>query len=251
MQPGPSRPIPDPPKLSALTEPFDSYWQAPENVEEGYSSFSQYYRQNCLKYLPQDRACETLVVSCGPGYLLQLLEDTGYTRVLGIDSDEQKLAHATKRGLNCRAEEAFAFLRDRSDSFEVIICEQELNHLTKEEMVDFLRLCRQSLRPGGTLYVYGLNGANPITSAEALAQNFDHFNTFTEYSLRQVLEYCGFEAIRVVPLKLYVFYKNPLNYVGMTVTGILELTFRVCFKLYGKSNSIFSKKIAAVCRVPR
>ena len=35
-------------KLSARTEPFDSYWQAPEDVERGYTSFNQYYRANFL-----------------------------------------------------------------------------------------------------------------------------------------------------------------------------------------------------------
>jgi hypothetical protein len=118
-------------------------------------------------------------------------------------------------------------------------------------MIDFLGLCRHALRPGGGLIVYGLNGANPITGSEALAQNFDHFNTFTEYSLRQLLEHCGFERIRVLPLKLYVFYKNPLNYVGLAATTLFELLFRALFLLYGKSNRIFTKKIAAVCARPR
>ena len=93
-----------------------------------------------------------------------------------------------------------------------------------------------------------LNGANPITGAEALAQNFDHYNTFTEYSLRQVLDYTGFRDITVIPLKLYVFYGNPLNYAGMLLDALNNMYFSLNFKLYGKSNRIFSKKIAAICR---
>jgi len=62
--------------------------------------------------------------------------------------------------------------------------------------------------------VHALNGANPITGAEALAQNIDHFNTLTDYSLRQVLDLAGFQNIHVFPLNLYVFYKNPFNYVA-------------------------------------
>lgn len=238
-------------QLSAKTEPFDSYWQAPDDVEKGYSAFNQYYRHNCLKYIPTERSCKTLVISCGPGYLLKLLRDEGYSDVLGIDSDPAKIKFGADRGLDCRAEQAFPYLQGGRDRFDLIICEQEINHLTKDEMVDFLRLCHENLRPGGTLYVYGLNGANPITGPEALAQNFDHFNTLTEYSFRQVLEHCDFTEIRVVPLKLYVFYRNPLNYVGMAVTGALDLFFRISFKLYGKSNRIFTKKIAAVCKVSR
>jgi hypothetical protein len=44
-----------------------------------------------------------------------------------------------------------------------------------------------------------------------------------------------------------VFWKNPLNYVGLAVTSDFRtLLPRVMFKLYGKSVSVVSKKIAAV-----
>jgi 2-polyprenyl-3-methyl-5-hydroxy-6-metoxy-1,4-benzoquinol methylase len=238
-------------QLSAKTEAFDSYWQAPEDVEKGYTSFNQYYRVNYLGRLPSDTSASILVVSAGPGYFVKLLQDEGYTRVDGIDSDPGKVAHAERRGLPCRTEEAFPFLEDTKDAYDVIVCEQELNHLTKDETFEFLALCRSALKPGGTLFVYGLNGANPITGAEALSQNIDHFYTFTEYSLKQFLEHAGFERIEVFPLRLYVFYKHPLNYVGLAATAVLDLAFRALFTLYGKSAKIFTKKIAAVCVRPR
>ena len=234
--------------LAARLEPFDSYWQAPDDPAAGYDKFYEYYRYNFFPHVPDDREQSILVVSCGPGYLVRLLADRGYTEVLGIDSDPEKIRYARERDLNCRVEAAFPYLEKHGEAFDTIICEQELNHLTKSEMVRFLKLCRGRLSDGGTLIVYGLNGANPITGSEAFAQNFDHFNMFTEYSLKQVLELVGFREIEPFPLKLYVFYKNPLNYVGMAVTGALSLFFRLCFKLYGKNNRIFSKKIAAVCR---
>jgi hypothetical protein len=45
-----------------------------------------------------------------------------------------------------------------------------------------------------------------------------------------------------------VFWKNPLNYVGLAVTGTLELFFKIVFKLYGKDVKILSKKVAATAR---
>lgn len=236
-----------PESLTARTEAFDSYWQAPDDVEEGYEKFYEYYKYNFLPQIPDDKNANILVVSCGPGYLVNLLDDEGYSNVLGIDSDPAKIEYATDRGLNCKAERAFSFLADREEEFDVVICEQELNHLTMDEMVDFLKLCWQSLRPGGKLVVYGLNGANPIVGAENLAHNIDHFSTFTEYSLEQVLESTGFQDIELFPLQLYVFWMNPLNYVGLAATSFLSLLFRIIFILYGKNAKIFSKKIAASC----
>lgn len=240
-----------PRKLSARLEPFDSYWQAPENVDSGYASFSAYYRANYLSHLPEDRNARILVISCGPGYLVNLLTQSGYRNVAGIDSDERKVAHALKRSLPCECAEAFPYLEQRqSAGFDVIIPEQELNHLTLDETVDFLRLCRGALRPGGRVIVYAMNGANPLVGSENIAHNIDHFYNVTEHSLGQLLSLGGFTAIRAFPLKLYVFWKNPLNYVGLAVTATLELAMRVIFILYGKKVRVVSKKIAAIAYKP-
>ena len=238
-------------RLAARLEPFDSYWQAPADVDAGYAKFAAYYRANYLPHLPADRAARILVVSCGPGYLVSLLRDAGYTDVRGIDSDPEKTAHARRRGLPCETAEAFPYLERNREPFDVVIPEQELNHLTLDEQLEFLSLCLRNLKPGGLMIVYGLNGANPLVGSENLAHNIDHFNTFTDYSLNQVLQLAGFENIKILPLKLYVFWKNPLNYVGLAATTLLELFFRVCFVLYGKDVKVLTKKLAAVCHSPR
>ncbi len=232
--------------LRARLEPFDSYWQAPDDVEAGYSSFYAYYKSNYLPHMPEDRDARILIISCGPGYLVNTLNKHGYHNVTGIDSDPEKVEHATSHGLNCSAAEAFPYLASKADAYDVIVPEQELNHLTLEEQLKFLHLCKASLRPGGFVVVYGLNGANPMVGAENLSHNIDHFNTFTEYSLTQTLELAGFTNIKTLPLKLYVFWKNPLNYVGLAVTTFYELYCRIMFRLYGKNVRILSKKLAAI-----
>jgi len=236
--------------LAAQIEPFDSFWEAPSNIEKGYRTFQAFYKYNYLKYFPEDKDAIILVVSCGPGYLLNLLTNEGYRNVLGIDSDAGKIAIAKHRNLNCEQQRAFEHLGDNSKKYDVIFCEQEINHLTKKEMLEYLQLCRNSLRSGGTLVIHALNGANPITGAEALAQNFDHYNTFTEYTIRQVLEHSRFTNVKVFPLNLYVFYKNPLNYVLIGLSALYTLFFRISFILYGKSNKLFTKKIGAVATKP-
>lgn len=237
--------------LEATIEPFDSFWEAPDDIEKGYRSFGLFYRDNYRKLFPTDKEANILCVSCGPGYAVKLLTDLGYRNVLGIDSFEEKIAFATAKTLNCRKAYAFDFLEDAADgAYDLIWVEQELNHLTRTEILEFLKLCRHKLRAGGRLLVFALNGANPITGAEALAQNFDHFNTFTEYTLRQVLLYSGYERVEAFDLNLYVFYGNPFNYVAMAAAGALALVFRACFLLYGKKNRLFSKKIAATCVKP-
>jgi 2-polyprenyl-3-methyl-5-hydroxy-6-metoxy-1,4-benzoquinol methylase len=235
-------------KLTAQIEPFDTFWEAPPNIEKGYMSFGKFYQRNYMKYMNVKPGDHVLVISCGPGYFVDLLKNMGIGNVLGIDSDPDRIAYARARRLNCRVANAFAFLKDNPSVYDVIFAEQELNHLTKGEILQFLSLCRKSLKPGGTLAVHSLNGANPITGSEALSQNFDHYNTMTEYSLRQVLDHSGFKNITVFPLNLYIFYENPANYVGLFLDAVIQMVLRISFKFYGKTNRIFTKKIAAVCR---
>jgi 2-polyprenyl-3-methyl-5-hydroxy-6-metoxy-1,4-benzoquinol methylase len=240
----------EPRVLAARLEPFDSYWQAPKDIEKGYSAFNAYYRANYLSHMPAERSARILVISCGPGYLVNMLRERGYTAVLGIDSDAAKVDYARRKGLPCEVARAFEFLQSKPGQFDVIIPEQELNHLTLNETIEFLRLCRTALRPGGRVVVYAMNGANPFVGSENLAHNIDHFYNVTEYSLEQILTLAGFRDVRVFALKLYVFWKNPLNYVGLAVTSVLELTLRVIFRLYGKKVRVLSKKIAAVGTAP-
>ena len=234
--------------LTAKMEPFDSFWEGPENIEKGYKKFYQFYKCNYLQYMPKNKDAAILVVSCGPGYFVNLLTQEGYTNVLGIDSDPEKIRYAKEKNLNCQAEQAFPFVTNNPNRFDAIFCEQEINHLTKEEMVAFMNLCRASLREKGTIIVHSLNGANPITGSESLAQNFDHYNTCTEYTLLQLMKYCKFSDIEIVPLTLYVFYKNPLNYVLILADALFTAFFRLAFIMYGKSNKIFTKKIAAIAK---
>ena len=139
----------EPRVLAARLEPFDSYWQAPKDIEKGYNAFNAYYRANYLSHMPADRAARILVISCGPGYLVNMLRERGYTAVLGIDSDAAKVDHARRKGLPCEVARAFEFLQGKAGQFDVIIPEQELNHLTLQETIEFLGLCRAALRPGG------------------------------------------------------------------------------------------------------
>ena len=238
-------------ELTAKMEPFDSFWEGPKDIEKGYKKFNLFYKDNYLPHFPDNKEANILVVSCGPGYMVNLLRQEGYTNVTGIDSFPEKVEYAQIRNLNCKTANAFEYIQAAEDeSFDVIFCEQELNHLTKDEIISFLNLCWSKMAPGGTLISHALNGANPITGPEALAQNFDHYNTFTEYTMTQVMEYTNFEDIKVFPLNLYVFYNNPANYVLIALSALYTAFFRISFIMYGKANKIFTKKIGASCRKP-
>ena len=234
--------------LTARMEPFDSFWEAPDDVERGYGKFSAFYRANYLSRLPATRDARILVIGCGPGYLVQLLVDSGYTHVVGIDSFPEKIDWATDRGLPCRTAPVFEFLQTSDQQYDAIVGETEINHLTKDEILLFLDAVRDNLVPGGIFLTHSINATSPLTGSESRSGNWDHYCSFTEYSLRQVLEYAGFKDVEVFGLNLYVFWKNPLNYVAWAIDRLNTVFFRLQFILVGKSARVFTKKIGAACR---
>ena len=130
--------------LAAQIEPFDTFWEGPENVEKGYTTLYTFYKYNYLKYMPENKDVNTLIISCGPGYFVDMLNRNGYKNVLGIDSDPEKVKYAKEKNLNCIAERAFEFLQSNlsKTKFDVIVAEQEINHLSKAELLEFLELCK-------------------------------------------------------------------------------------------------------------
>lgn len=243
----PAQPVvEEPPRtFAARLEPFDTYWQGNRDLRKGFQQFDIYYRANYLPRLPVDRDTRIAVLSCGPGYLVHSLVKAGYRQVVGVDADPAKIHHALDRSLPCLTASAFPFLAAQTEAFDVIIPEQELNHLSLDETVEFLQLCRKALRPGGQVLVYAINGANPFVAPEHISHNIDHLYNVTEYSLHQILSLGGFVDIKPFACKLYVFWKRPENYVGLFITTFMEAFSRLVYRLYGKDVTILSKRIGA------
>ena len=59
--------------LTAKIEPFDSFWEGPEDIERGYRTVYEFYKHNYLRFVPEDREAPVLVISCGPGYFVDML----------------------------------------------------------------------------------------------------------------------------------------------------------------------------------
>ena len=77
-----------------------------------------------------------------------------------------------------------------------------------------------------------MNGANPLVGSENLAHNIDHFYNLTEYSIAPgAAGSAGFQGIEPFALKLYVFWKNPFNYVGPR--GHRRARVRACASSFG------------------
>ena len=233
-------------KLNAIHSSFTTFCEGPQDIEKGYNQFFLFHRKNYLSHLPQDKKANILVVSSGVGYFQNSLKRWGYENVVGIDSDVERVAYAKRKGFQSECVDCFDYLADREDVYDFIFTEQEVNHLTRDEFLSFLTLAYNALQPGGKLMTIAANCANPIIATEYLGNNIDHYTSFTENNMRQYFSLTNFSEIQVIPHDFYVLWYHPMNYVAKGITGLIHTTLRVLFKMYGKSNQIFTKRLSAI-----
>jgi 2-polyprenyl-3-methyl-5-hydroxy-6-metoxy-1,4-benzoquinol methylase len=230
-------------QLKGKIHAWTTFCEGMLDIEEGFRYYNRLYRRNYAKLLPKDRNSEILVTSAGVGYFVNFLNQMGFVNVLGVDSDQSKVEYAQAKNFNVIRENAFNLLEDTDKIFDLIVAEQEVNHLTKSELVVFLTRARKCIRDGGWLILNSTNYANPLTAIDHFAHNFNHFAGYTENSLEQVFEYCGFGDVKCYPIDNYVFYMNPLNWVAKAITGFFSCFFMITYKMYGKSGKLFTKRI--------
>jgi 2-polyprenyl-3-methyl-5-hydroxy-6-metoxy-1,4-benzoquinol methylase len=236
-------------QLTGTISPWTTFCEGMTDIEKGYSYYLRQYKRNYSKLLPSDTSANILVVSAGPGYFVMFLNNLGFNNVLGIDTDPARVKYAEDRELNVIVAHAFEFLAETQETFDAIVLEQEINHLTRQEFLDFLKIAKNKLSKGGTILLNATNYANPITSPDHMAHNLKHFSGWTGHSLRQAFKYADFENCECYPLDNYVLYENPLNYVAKAFTGVISLLLRITFRIYGKTESIFTKRMIAVGRL--
>lgn len=148
-------------------------------------------RRHILPRLPEDRGARICDVACGSGELLALLKAEGYQACEGVDRSGEQVRAATARVGRCVTEgDAMGFLASRPAAFDAIVAVDFMEHLLKTEVVEFLRVVRQALRPGGRLIVQTCNGASPM-AGRILYGDFTHETAFTDRSIAQVFLAAG------------------------------------------------------------
>lgn len=90
-----------------------------------------------------------LDIGCGGGYMAWLLES--YHKTVGVDVSEEALKLCLRRGLKrlCRVGMADFLLPFKSDSFDLILALDVIEHL--EDDLEALMECLRILKPGGIL----------------------------------------------------------------------------------------------------
>jgi 2-polyprenyl-3-methyl-5-hydroxy-6-metoxy-1,4-benzoquinol methylase len=130
----------------------------PESARVWGRPFSRHLRG----WLPDDRSAPILELACGGGRFLHFLRSKGYSSVQGIDISPEQVALSRQVMDADRVHEgdAISFLERHPASFSLIVALDLVEHLDKQECMQFLDVCLAALAPGGRLVLQTPNLEN-------------------------------------------------------------------------------------------
>lgn len=217
-----------------------------EHIEKHYNNYFYFFSNNYKKYLPENKNARIIDMGCGLGETLHCLKKLGYNNFLGIDYSEECVAFCKSKGVACEKGDVKNYFMNLENSIDIIIFNDIIEHFKKEEMVDILQGMFKALRHGGRLIVKTMNGGNAILSTTTLYSDLTHEMMYDEFSLHTMLKFGGFRRVVLRPSNLFVYYKNPFNYIAWLVNSVFCIMLRLYFILNNKKNKIFTKNLLAI-----
>lgn len=175
---------------------FDNY------VETSFDGFRQeeakfkQFEKNYKKYFPADKSLPVLDIGIGRGEMLTCMRDWGFN-YQGVDISPSTVRFCKKINLNCEAtEDTEKWLLGNKEKFHLLTCLDVLEHVPREQTIDFLRAIRESLASEGLAIIQVPNLQSPYGYLHHF-NDFTHVSGFVEHSLGQVLLAAGFRDFKV------------------------------------------------------
>ncbi|HOY66900.1 MAG TPA: class I SAM-dependent methyltransferase [Candidatus Ozemobacteraceae bacterium] len=152
-----------------------------------------------MRNLPKD--ARILDCGCGFGHFLYALDRLGFHCLEGVERDPDACRIA-REALGDRASireaDAFVHLGENPCRFDLIICQDVLEHFTPDQGERLLLAIFRALRPGGLLHLRVPNMSS-LLAGYSRYLDITHLNGFTEYSLAQLCDQCGFTGHELLP----------------------------------------------------
>jgi SAM-dependent methyltransferase len=167
------------------------------DLQSPFRSQAVYVRHLIKKYIPTNKDLSILDLGCGHGTYLYFLQEGGYRQIKGVDFSGEQVALAHRLGLyTVEQGNIFTYASQLpNESVDIILLFDVLEHLTRQELVDFLPEVARVLRPRGLLIAHVPNGEG-IFGMRIRYGDMTHEGCFTFSSARQLLRAVGFSQVR-------------------------------------------------------
>jgi SAM-dependent methyltransferase len=153
-----------------------------------------------------------LEIGCGAGFFLKAAEHDGWD-VCGIELSEAGCAFAVERlGLRVRREQAEQ-LSFEPESFDIVAMFDVIEHVLDPRAI--LAAVHRVLRPGGLVLISTPNlnafSRTALGVSWAVLSPREHLYYFTEATLEQLLERCGFDRVEHTRRNISLGVRETMN----------------------------------------
>jgi 2-polyprenyl-3-methyl-5-hydroxy-6-metoxy-1,4-benzoquinol methylase len=195
-------------------------------LHEGHpiQRFWHYNKQLTIaRYLPPERGDVVIDVGCGSGVISNFLAQSG-ARTLGIDASHDAVAFAgrtfTADNLSFRRGAVHEVL-PLEEPVDKIYCLEMIEHIHTHEAIEMLAVFRDSLKPGGRLYLTTPNGRSMWPFIEWLMDtlhlapkmaDYQHLARYSPASLPGLCTSAGFDVEHVVTTCFAAPWLAPLSW---------------------------------------
>lgn len=149
------------------------------------------------EFFPKDKSAKIVDLGCGHGTLIYFAQRAGYQNVSGVDTSLQQIQLGEKLGIkNLRQQDIFEFIKNCPESsLDLVSTIDVMEHLTRDEFLEFAELVNKALKPNGAWLIHVPNGMSPYFGS-VFYGDYTHEQAFTSASLNQILTVCHFKDLK-------------------------------------------------------
>jgi len=214
-------------------------WYGEDHFTAFFRGSSDDLRSRYIDLAKEFIGCDPVVdLGFGRGEFMELLTELG-VEVRGVEPDPQLVTSARGRGLDVEQGLAVEYLRSLEPaSLGGIVMIQVIEHLSPQQVIDFVALAAEKVRPGGKVVLETINPASLYTYARAFWVDPDDVRpvhpNFLEFLFREA-EFA----------RLSIEYRSPVPETEALLrlagddpqTNLLNENFqRVCALLFGSQD---------------
>ncbi len=207
------------------------------------------FEKEIIPLIDLPKTARILDIGCGSGSFLKALSDNGYEQFTGIDLSEEQVRLAHELGVKeVQQGDLVAFLESANEKFDLISGLDIIEHFTKNELVEVLKLIRIHLKPEGMALFRTPNLDAPMSSVYANG-DFTHENYLNASSAQQLMLSCGFANVRVVESNMQI--PNALKEIFRKVIFAgLKFKFKLTLFATGRStqNVLISPNMVIIAK---
>jgi O-antigen chain-terminating methyltransferase len=138
-----------------------------------------------------------LDLGCGRGEFLELLKEAGLPGK-GIDLNEDMIHVCQEQGLDVEQGNFFDYLHAQpDDSLGGILACQVIEHLSVEDMIEFVKLCHQKLQKGAQAVFETVNPLSIVVSATNFYMDLSHIRQVHPTAFQFLADAIGFSNTQI------------------------------------------------------